>query len=374
MMQGRSVKLKKKPRRSPGDGSLRTLKNGTVEYTVTFEDDEGFPARKRFYGKDEREVKRKYREWLAENDTEETRDTLATAIDRWYEVYKEPYISPGSAHNYRLYIEHIKAALGRKRLSAIKGYDVQAFFAANSGKSKSAINYYTIILRAVFRAAEREGDIRRNPMDNIKPPDVQEQEASVFPKGDIEKILQHAQGDPFGHAVLLALYTGMRPGELAALMWKDVDLREQIITVRRTTGRTDGGYGIREQTKTKRVRHIVMFPELVTVLTELHKTDPNIGYVLHDDSGKWLSPDQLRRRYEGFFARMNAALTARGESPVEVLSPHKCRHSFATYLLAGGASLRAVQNVLGHASVATTQKYTHVDIEEGRKNIQKLAY
>lgn len=211
-------------------------------------------------------------------------------------------------------------------------------------------------------------------MDNVESPEIDVPEAEVFPRADIEKILSHARKDPFGYAILLALYTGMRPGEIAALKWQDIDLKDQIITVRRTTGRVEGGYGLREQTKTRRIRRIAMFPELVDVLTELQKTDGSIVFVLHDKTGKWLSPDQLRRRYEAFFRRMNHELELQGENTVNVLSPHKCRHSFATYLLAGGANIRAVQNVLGHASVSTTQKYTHVDLEEGRKNISKLAY
>ena len=365
---------KKSSRRSPGDGSFRVLKNGTVEYTVTTEDNEGYPIRKRFYGDTEKEVRQKFRDWLSDQKEDETKATLSAAIERWYKIYKEPYISPGSAHNYRVYINHIKNAIGKKKLAAIKAYDIQAFYAANSGKSKSAYNYYTIILRAVFRVAEKAGEIRRNPMDGIHAPEIEEKEATVFSRRDIDAILSHAKIDPFGYAILLALYTGMRPGEIAGLMWKDVDLKEQVITVRRTTGRVEGGYGLREQTKTKRVRYIAMYPELVDVLSDLRKSDDSLAFVLHDDNGKWLSPDQLRRRYEGFFNRLNTELDARGEPLVKILSPHKCRHSFATYLLAGGANIRAVQNVLGHASVYTTQKYTHVDLEESRKNITRLAY
>ena len=69
---------------------------------------------------------------------------------------KEPHISPGSEHNYNLYIGHIKDALGQRKLSGIKPYDIQAFYAAHAGKSKSAYNYYSIVFRAVFRIAEKK--------------------------------------------------------------------------------------------------------------------------------------------------------------------------------------------------------------------------
>ena len=364
-----------KERRAPGDGSIRVLPSGKIEFTVSHEYPDGTRARKRFYGETQKDAKDKYRKWLTENQKpEETSDTFEYRVNTWYKLYKEPNISPGSAHNYNLYIGHLIEAFGVKKFASIKPYDIQAFYAANNKKSKSAINYYTIVLRAVFRLAEKSGDIRRNPMDSVEVTVPEEKEAKAFSKNDVEEIIQYAEKDPFGFAILTALYTGMRPGELAGLMWSDIDFKNQIITIRRTTGRVEGGYGIREQTKTKRIRQVVIFPDLVEVLKSQYQTESNIGYVLHDRNGKWLSPDQLRRRYEAFFRRLNKRLADEGKQAVKIMSPHKCRHTFGTYLIAGGANIRAVQNMLGHASLSTTQKYTHVDIEEGRRNITKLAY
>lgn len=356
-----------------GTGTVRELPSGSVQLQVCYETPDGKSARKSFTGKTEREARRKYKEWLADGEFNETNETLEAAINKWYTVYKEPNISPGSRHNYNIYINQINASIGRIPLAKVRAVDIQAFLAEHADLSKSVFNYYKIILRAVFRLAVAADEIRSNPLDGVTWPEKVENEPEIFLRRDIGRILDFAYKDHFGHAVLMAFYTGLRPGELAALKWSDIDFDEQTITVQRTIGRLEGGYGPRETTKTKRARRVVMSPEVYNVLDGLKRKDNNIGYILHDESGKWLSPDQYRRRYEAFFRRLNKSIPD-DQPKVKIMSPHKCRHSFATYLLANGASIRAVQSMLGHVCISTTQKYTHVDIDEGRANIAKLKY
>ena len=361
-------------KRRNGDGSFRELKNGTIELAVTVELPDGSTDRKRFYGKSTKEARAKYEQWLrAGSPVQKKSEQLDHLIDTWYTVYKEPFISPGSRHNYKVYTQHIKAStLGKKKVETIRAIDIQTFYAANSGKSKSSFNYYQIILNAAFELAIDNGLIQRNPIHSVKKPEKETAAPEIFSKQDVSKIIPFALTDEFGYAILLALYTGLRPGELQGLKWEDVDLQQGIITVRRTTGRCEGGYGLRETTKTKKVRTVVIVDILWNVLQRQREMDRNAVFVLHDKTGHWLSPTQYTDRYRAFFERLNATLKF-GEK-VAVRSPHKCRHTFATFCLTGGANIRAVQDALGHSSLTTTQIYTHINIEDMKKSISNISY
>lgn len=101
--------------------------------------------------------------------------------------------------------------------------------------------------------------------------------------------------------------------------------------------------------------------ELAVHLAQARKTSI---YVVPAVRGGYMTPGGFRRQYETFFADL----------PVRMLSPHKLRHTYATYLIRGGAELRAVQSILGHQSVGVTEIYTHVNVEDQRRAAGKLAY
>lgn len=97
-------------------------------------------------------------------------------------------------------------------------------------------------------------------------------------------------------------------------------------------------------------------------------------YVLARSEFEFESIHVLEKHYKIAFASINAELQKQGRTPVPYLSPHKCRHTYATYLLKGGANLREVQQLLGHSSVGVTEIYTHVDTEDIKSSVSKLPY
>jgi integrase/recombinase XerD len=153
-------------------------------------------------------------------------------------------------------------------------------------------------------------------------------------------------------AMLELLYaTGLRVSELVALSVNDLHLETRMLLAR--------GKGSKERIVP------VGTPAAEAVRAYLDFGRPRLlrGRVSKD---LFLTPRAARMTRQGFWKLLNRHARAAGIA--RRISPHKLRHSFATHLLAGGADLRAVQAMLGHADIATTQIYTHVE----RSHVQRV--
>jgi len=202
---------------------------------------------------------------------------------------------------------------------------------------------------------------RENPVNYVKLPKEPQKTVGVFSRSAIKEILKHAETHPFGPAILILLYTGMRRGELLALQWGNVDLKERTIRVCKAVRKEKEGYKINDTPKGKRDRVIPISDELLGAFERLKR---NKSLFVIAENGKGLSPDKFNDRYRKFF----------DDLPIEYKSAHKCRHSFATYFLRSGGNIRALQELLGHKQLTTTQIYADVDIDDMRDNIKKLKY
>jgi integrase/recombinase XerC len=208
-------------------------------------------------------------------------------------------------------------------------------------------------LRSFFRWACREGHLEKNPARGLLSPRVPKTLPRAMTLGDTERLLSADEEETFvperERALFELLYaTGLRVSEAAGLDLSDLDFSSRLL---RVTGK-----GNRER--------IVPFGEAAAEALRAY----------------FPSRDALRRRAEREGARgeplfVNARggrLTPRSMARLlkrrlraaglpEEISPHALRHTFATHLLQAGADLRAIQELLGHASLSTTQKYTHLD-------------
>lgn len=328
--------------------------------------------RKEFYGKTDKECYEKYISFISayKEETPTKAILFSTVIDKWYKEIKEPYCSPSSRLNYQLYIDKInKSFLGTTLIKEITSATINKFFARSEIVKLKKKTYLKAIMRGAFQYAIENDYIIKNPFISIKfeNDNSAEETIKVFSKSDVNKIIEFAKTDKqFGVQILMLLYTGLRRGELCAIHKSDINFKENYITVNKAVSKDESGFFLANTTKTKRSRIVPINEDLCRRLQQLNN-DCCIW-----NGKEFYSPRTFETEYEKFFKRLNASLS-NGEK-VAYLSPHKMRHTFATYSLKGCKNLRAVQEILGHSKSSTTEIYTHIDIDDKKKVINNIAY
>jgi integrase/recombinase XerC len=202
-------------------------------------------------------------------------------------------------------------------------------------------------VRSFFRYFVRQGELEVNPAETISTPKREHYLPKVLTVDEVFDLIKAADGgEPLtvrDRAILELFYSsGLRVGELAGLDVGHLDLREGLVRVR--------GKGDKER--------IVPMGRparqaLGRYLTERGAPDRAQPLFLNYRGGR-LSARSIERNLKKWLLRAGILKDA---------SPHALRHSFATHLLDGGADLRAIQELLGHASLSTTQKYTQVSLD-----------
>lgn len=198
------------------------------------------------------------------------------------------------------------------------------------------------------------------------------------------------QSHEYGPYIALYLYSGLRPGEGFGLMWNDIDRKNMVFHIQRSltlvevvdeqTGKARNTYQITPGTKTDEERVVAYNAALEVLLDRIPqhglfvmsreiKSKNDLGdtittYSHHTHS----SFDAL---YYKFFDDLNRILAP---ELIPRLTPHKMRHTFATYLRKAGANLDEIRELLGHKSISTTMIYDTVDIEDKRSTVSKLPY
>ncbi len=239
---------------------------------------------------------------------------------------------------------------GRSHWGAVALTDLQDYFTAQEARGLSARSRARRLsaLRQFFRFLQREDQVAANPVELIDSPRLPQRLPQVLGEAEVVALLSAPDpGTPAGlrdQALLEVLYaTGLRVSELVGLTLKQLDLRRGVV---RPLGK-----GSKE-----RVVPMVA-PAVEKLQLYLEKARPRLlqgresPYVFINHRGGRLSR-------QGFWKLLKQYALKAG---VRTLSPHTLRHSFATHLLSRGANLRVLQMLLGHADLATTQIYTHLD-------------
>ena len=270
-------------------------------------------------------------------------------IDRFCNFLKvEKDISP---HTLRAYTRDLGEFLlfTDKKVSDINNLDIRDFLASLHHKKlkKSSISRKLATIRSFFKYLYREGSVTKNPAKFVSSPKVQKVLPRFLTVDETFALMNSPKGDTFlatrDRAILELLYSsGLRVSELTSLNINDFDLKGSIVRVK--------GKGKKERIVPVGSKALESVKDYLPERILLKKK--SLALFLNNRGGR-LTQRSVRRIVDKY-SRM-IALESR-------LSPHTLRHTFATHLLNSGADLRAIQELLGHSSLSTTQKYTHVDI------------
>jgi integrase/recombinase XerC len=260
-----------------------------------------------------------------------------------------------SAHTLRAYTidleqfrTHAQAELGRRpRLADLDHLLLRSFLASlyARGLSKTSTARKLATLRTFFRFLCREGLLARNPARPLLSPRLERRIPTHLSESDVSRILDSGfeqEPDLRTRAILELLYgAGLRCGELIRLDLGDIDLQARLLRVL--------GKGAKER--------IVPYGQRAAEALGLYlpwrrALCPPTDALLVNLRGGRLTDRSVRSIVRRRIRQV--ALSAR-------VTPHTLRHAFATHLLERGADLRAIQELLGHASLSTTQRYTHVN-------------
>mgnify|MGYP003580378443 CR=1 FL=1 len=265
---------------------------------------------------------------------------------------REKGASPHTIRAYGKDLEQLDAHLRQQLVRGAEPDDVDVLairgFLAwlhGRGSSRATASRKLASLRTFFRYLSREGLVRKNPARLLVSPRQQRKIPSHLPEVDAAALVEVAGEDDTSlltRAILEMLYaTGIRCSELVGLDMQEIDFEARMIRVL--------GKGRKER--------IVPFgasahEALLRYLPVRARRRPRLQALLINKKGGRLT-DRYVRRLVSARVRQVALRTK--------VSPHTLRHSFATHLLERGADLRAIQELLGHSSLSTTQRYTHVN-------------
>ena len=361
-----------------GMGSIRKITreiNGKTytyyeaRYTAGFDPGTGKQIQRSITDKSKKVVAQKLRAAMAELDAGTYKAPCKMTVAQWLDIWVAEYLNsvkPLTKHNYNKQVQkHFKPALGAVRLDALDTHTIQRFYnsLSASGLSPKTVKNLHCILHCALQQAIACDYLSRNPADACKLPKVTKPEIKPLEPVEIARLLKEAEQDDYCNLFIVAMFTGMRQGELLGLAWECVDFQSGIITVKQQLQCKDGNYFL-ETPKSGKNRTILPAPIVMDALrNQLQRQqieqeqagkmwDNQFGLVFTDALGKYLVRRTVVKHFKKISQRAGISDDARF---------HDLRHSFAVSSLYAGDDIKTVQANLGHATAQfTLDVYGHV--------------
>ena len=318
---------------------------------------------------------------------------LCDFCDQYLEAAKT-VLSPATLAAYKRNIKDcVKPALGHLKIKDIRPYHIQQYIQqlaqlpkqtkgneAAKGDTGERLAASTIrrklsVLQSILRLAVKQGIIPDSPAEakKLALPKATQPKIEIFTKQEVVKMLSCLEGEPLQYQVLvqLALFTGARRGELAALKFSDIDFDTNKITIERSAYKLSKQKIQFKSPKDNEARTVTVSLACIELIKLLQQEKQKEAAKL---GTKWQEGDWLFTQWNGEIMNMSTPSHWFCDFLKNNGLPHRkfhaLRHTSATLLLYGGTNLRTVQSRLGHGSIRTTNIYLHsveeADVEAAR--------
>ena len=356
-------------KRANGEGNIRGRWEG--RYTVGHDPDTGKQIFKNVLGKTQGEVKDKLRKAQeAAKGIDFTRVgeySVAEWLRLWFETYAKPTVRDTTAAGYRNFIDnHIIPAIGKIKLEKLTSLDIQKMYKKikTSGrvqryenmKEKGLSNRFVrgvhMVLHEALDQAVQERLIPINPTNGCRIPKLEKKEIKVIPPEQIGAYLNAAEERGMLPMFYLELTSGLRRGELLALLWSDLDVEKRTISVSKSLSAKLGEMKVSVPKTPNSVRTVVIPKETVELLITEHEKHPDSPYLFMSPiTGNMFHPDAIGRVHKKLLDQAGIDHAVRF---------HDLRHTFATLALQNGVDVKTLSGILGHYSAGfTLDTYTH---------------
>lgn len=287
--------------------------------------------------------------------------TVEQLMRRWLDSASNA-IKKSTYQKYACMIRnHLIEGLGKLQASSVSGEMLDRYAAELLDKlSPRTVNDILTIVSLAYKFGELEYGIQKPPIRRVKVPQTEMRVLSIEEQKVLEKYLL-SEMDQYKFGVLLALYTGLRIGELCALEWEDIQSDRLLVTKTLHRIKAETGTKIEITTpKTSASNRIVPLPlPLQTLLSQFSST----GAVIKSPAGKVAEPRLLQLKFDKYIR----------ECGLEKTNFHALRHTFATRCVEAGFDVKTLSEILGHADVKTTlNRYVHSSFALKQQNMAKL--
>lgn len=360
-------------KRANGEGNIRKRKDGRWEgrYTAGYDPKTGKRLIKNVLGKTQAEVKEKLKRALEETnglDVSRAADeyTVASWLRTWYELYAKPNVRTATANRYELIIEQYTVPrIGNIKLKKLTTQHLQKLYkellesgrihvgkGQDNGLSTTTVHSVHLMLHCALERAVKERLISRNPCEDCIVPKPRKLDMKILTPEHMKAYLEAADRRGLLPMFYLELVSGLRKGELVALRWDDVDIRQRTISVSKQYVRNPDGSLELTRPKTENSVRLVSIPQTaVDLLIQEHDKHPDSPYLFPSPlTGEMYHPDSVVNLHKKILQ----------DAGLEHLRFHDLRHTFATTALQNGVDVKTVSAMLGHFDAGfTLRTYTH---------------